>query len=286
MPSDPTPRPSWLQRGLFIGSAALAALALRLAWAAPEAALVGLIVFLAVLGARWMSRRRTRQLLRSGDVQTILKRWGGSLEHMPHPETMRPLMTATALAAHGWVTKARDVLRTAERGPAWDAAVEHRTFLDTLLLVLEGQTELALEKAEQLEALPLPTDEPKLIERVRTLRRAMAALARAFDHASQPGDRTLMIEAGDASPLVHWAMRYGAAIEAVDAGALIDARGLLAEAPSWPDESCFARFHREIGAELARRVDPPTQPSTPSPAQVELTEDAPVSPVTDEEHDA
>jgi hypothetical protein len=47
-------------------------------------------------------------------------------------------------------------------------------------------------------------------------------------------------------------MRYGAAILAIDAGDLRHARRLLDAAPSWPEESCFSAFHREISGELDR----------------------------------
>ncbi len=217
---------------VFVLSAGLAALALRLTWEVPVAGVVMLAVIGALVGARWMSRRRARRLLRSGDVQTILQRWSSSLDSIPHPETMRPLMTATALAAHGWVEQARAVLRTAERGPAWDAALEHRLFLESLLLTFEGSFEMAEQNAAELAALPLPSSDPTMLERVTMLRGAVAALIRAFSRKSLPGDGGLMLEASDASPLVHWAMRYGAAIEAVDAGELSRARWLIAEAPS------------------------------------------------------
>ncbi|HHH27628.1 MAG TPA: hypothetical protein ENK57_04670 [Polyangiaceae bacterium] len=246
--------PRLLTKLAFVVSAALAALALRLAWESPLAGIVLLGVIASLVGLRWASRRRTRRILRSGDVETILERWSSSLDRIPHPETMRPLMTATALAAHGWVDQARAVLRTAERGPAWDAALEHRLFLESLLLTFEGSFEQAERKAAALAALPLPSAEPSMLERITMLRGAVAALIRAFSRKSLPGDAGLMLEASDASPLVHWAMRYGAAIEAVDAGELGRARGLIAEAPSWPSQSYFASFHHEIDAELERRA--------------------------------
>jgi len=260
-PDDDGQRPGGMRPLLpkiaFVLSAAMAALALRLAWEAPLAGSVGLVLLLALIAARWASRRRARRLLRSGDVHQILHRWSSSLERVPHPETMRPLMTATALAAYGWVDHARAVLQTAERGPAWDAALEHRLFLEALLLTFEGSFDQAERKAAALEALPIPSAEPFLIERIKTLRAAVAALARAFSRSSQPGDRGLMLAASDASPLVHWAMRYGAAIEAVDAGELGPAHRLIAEAPDWPVQSYFAAFHHEIAAELQRRSADP-----------------------------
>lgn len=243
----------WLRLVLFVCSAALAALALRLSWEAP---IVG-IVILAALAGMWMmrivARRRLRRLLRSGDVERVLARWSPSLRKVPHPETMGPLMTATAFAAYGWVSQAREALQHAAKGPAWDAAIEHRLFVDALLLTFEGDSDEALARARLLEGLPLPPAEPMLVERVRTLRRAVAALARAFSHTPVAGDQQLLLEASQASPLVHWAMRYGAAIVSIDDGKLGDARALLTGAPAWPAESCFHAFHAEIAREVERR---------------------------------
>jgi hypothetical protein len=244
----------WLPRLLFVVSAALAALMLRVAWIAPYAGVAALALIALVLGVRWYSRRRTRRLLRSGDVQSILERWSASLSRVPHANTMGPLMTATAFAAHGWTKRAREALRAAERGPAWDAALEHRLFVDALLLTFEGSADEALETASALERLPLPTATPVLVERIRVLRAAVAALARAFSHQAKDGDRVLMLEASHHSPLVHWAMRYGAAVLAVDDGDLPSASALLVGAPEWPAESCFNAFHQEIASEVEQRT--------------------------------
>ena len=238
---------------MFVGSAGLAAYALRTAWREPLAGIFGLLIAGSVLLARWYSRRRAQRLLRSGDVDGVLDRWSQTLQRVPHAETMGPLMTATAFAAYGWIDRAREVLSSAEKGPAWEAALEHRLFLDALLLTFEGDSSGALDRAARLSRLPVPATAPALIERIKVLRAAVAALARAFAHDGHAGDRTLLIEASDASPLVHWAMRYGAAIMAVDAGDFGHASSLIAAAPSWPSESCFSRFHSEITGEIARR---------------------------------
>ncbi|MBW2455819.1 MAG: hypothetical protein JRI68_14985 [Deltaproteobacteria bacterium] len=253
LPGDaPVPSP-WRPRLLFAISAAAAALVLRLAWEEPLVGVAALAVIATVVVSRWLARLRARRLLRSGDIEAILQRWTESFGRAPHPETMQPLMRATAFAAYGWVEQARDLLRMAARGPAWDAALEHRLFLDSLLLTFEGESEAALDQARALQRMPLPMAAPLLVNRVRVLRDAVAALARAFSHQSEDGDRRLLLEASDTSPLVHWAMRYGAAVLAVDAGELGRARALLVDAPAWPGESCFANFHREITDEVARR---------------------------------
>ncbi|APR84695.1 Hypothetical protein A7982_10044 [Minicystis rosea] len=201
---------------------------------------------LAFVLSRWLARRRLRKVLLSGDVHSVLERWSPSLDRIPHPATMGPLMTATAFAAYGRVDEARAALAVAERGPAWEAALEHRLFLDAMLLTFEGDRDGALEQAGRLLRLPLPLAAPALQGRVRMLRVAVAALARAFAHRSQPGDGRILEEASETSPLVFWAMRYAAAVVAIDQAEWTRARQLLAGAPTWPAESTFRAFHDEI----------------------------------------
>jgi hypothetical protein len=234
----------------FVASAALVAAALRLSWMRPLYSAALLACALAFAASRWLSRRRLRRLLLSGDVRSVLSRWSRSLARVPHPATMGPLMTATAFAAYGWVGQARAALAVAERGPAWEAALEHRLFLDALLLTFEGDRDGALEQAGRLERLPLPPAAPALQGRVLTLRVAVAALARAFAHQSRQGDREHLERASEASPLVFWAMRYAAAVVAIDERSYDQAQRLLASAPTWPAESTFRAFHDEILAQI------------------------------------
>ncbi|MBI4950867.1 MAG: hypothetical protein HY908_02460 [Myxococcales bacterium] len=252
----------------FVLSAGAAAAMLRFAWSEPLIAAAGLLAVGVALGVRWVARRRVKRLLQSGDVESVLARWTQALERVPHASTMGPLMAATAFAAYGWVARAREVLRAAERGPAWEAALEHRLFLDTILLTFEGDSDAALAQAERLRQLPMPASLPQLAERVQMLRGAVAALARAFAHRGQVGDRQLLLTACDASPLVHWAMRYAAAVLAVDDGDLGGARALLADAPAWPVESRFRGFHAEIAGEVERLAVAPAPGSAPEAAHV------------------
>jgi hypothetical protein len=240
----------WPLAVAFVASAALVAAALRLSWRSPlysGALVAGALAFVA---SRWLARRRLRRLLLAGDVRSVLERWSRPLARVPHAATMGPLMTATAFAAYGWVGQARAALAAAERGPAWDAALEHRLFLDALLLTFEGDRDGALEQAGRLERLPLPPAGAELRGRMRTLRIAVSALARAFAHQSRQGDGVLLEQASEASPLVFWAMRYAAAVVAVDERSYTRARQLLASAPTWPVESTFRAFHDEILAQI------------------------------------
>jgi hypothetical protein len=86
---------------------------------------------------------------------------------------------------------------------------------------------------------------------VLQLREAVGALVRAFDHRAEPGDLSTLESAADQSPLVHWAMRYAAAIVAIDEGQKDRARTLLEGAPRWPEESAFRSFHEELVSALA-----------------------------------
>lgn len=196
----------------------------------------------------WLARRRMRRMLMSGDVALVLGTWQRSLSRVTYPETMAPLMTATAYAAYGFIDRARRQLDRAARGPAWDAAVEQRLFVEALLDVYEGDRERAIAKATELERLPLPPAGFWIRRKVHRLRSGVAALARAFAHAGTADDLRALRSAARSSPLVHWAMRYAQAVIAIDAGRREDARLLIEGAPPWPEESAFAAFHSELVA--------------------------------------
>lgn len=202
--------------------------------------------------ALWQWRRRTKlvRMLRRGEVNEIISEWSDKFETLPHSDTLAPLLTATAFAAYGRVQDAQRALRGAARGPAWEAAIEHRLFLEVILSTFEGESDTALASSARLVALPLPKA-THLRERVTNLREAVAALARAFVHKARPGDLERLERASETSPLVHWAMRYAAAIVAIDEGKPDHARMLIALAPRWPDESAFRSFHDEIETHLA-----------------------------------
>lgn len=164
----------------------------------------------------YLARRRMRHLLLSGDVKRILGTWQSAIERVMFPETMAPLMAATAYAAYGWVDDARRALDRAVKGPAWDAAVEQRLFIEALLDTFQGDRASGLLKAEELERMPLPSAGPLARIRVARLRRGVAALARAFAHRSDCADLKKLMAAASSTPLLHWAMRYGAAVVAID----------------------------------------------------------------------
>jgi hypothetical protein len=214
---------------------------------------VGLVAVVGLLFAvpAWIARRRMRRLLLSGDVGLILGTWRGSQERdAGQGELMTPLVTATAYAAYGFIEPARAALARASHGPAWEAAAPQRLFVEALLDVYEGDREQAIQKAETLERLPLPNVGFWMKRKISLLRRGVAALARAFAHASRASDEAVLARASRSSPLVHWAMRYARAIALVDAGRKDEARTLLTGAPAWPAESAFRLFHDELAAQI------------------------------------
>src|SRR5580658_2330435 len=134
MPSSSDPRGSpRMFRFLPLAAAAVSAvLAAQLVardsrYALP---LLGLVVLSMV--PRFVGRWKVRKLLRSGDVERVIGTWSGSIERVANRETMGPLLYATAYAAYGRVEEARRALDRAAKGPAWDAAIEQRLFVETL----------------------------------------------------------------------------------------------------------------------------------------------------------
>ncbi len=155
-------------------------------------------------------------------------------------------MVAAALAAHGMVDRARRALDRAVRGDAWDAALEHRWFVETLMEAFDGDRSHAVERAESLEKLPLPAGSAPLQRRVAALRAALTALTRAFARRSRAGDAEVLEAASENSPLVHWAMRYGAVVAYLERGNRDRAQLLLSDAPQWPADSAFRAFQEEL----------------------------------------
>jgi hypothetical protein len=247
MSAPAPPRPSRAPAILPVAIATVSAvLAAQMVGKDPRYVLPLVIFTAAMMAPTFIGRWRMRKLLISGDVERVIGTWQGSIARASHPDTMAPLLKATAYAAYGWIEAARRALERATRGPAWEAALEQRLFVETLLDTFEGDRVAALRKAEALEALPMPSTGLFARRRVAILRRGLTAMARAFAHASREGDVRVLARAAGASPLVHWAMRYAAAIVAVDRGRASEVRALLSGAPAWPDESAFHDYHHEL----------------------------------------
>lgn len=244
-----SPRPLMLLPLLISGLCAM--LALQMAWHDPRYLLPFGLILALLFVPPFLARRRMRQLLISGDVKRVLGTWESSIERVMYPETMAPLMAATAYASYGWIDAARNAMTRAAKGPAWEAAIEQRLFVETLLDTFEGDRAGALEKAEALVRMPLPEAGLFARRKVATLRKGLAALARAFAHSATKTDEKILKNAATTSPLIHWAMRYASAVVAIDQGKRDDARALLVGAPEWPRESAFRSFHEELQAQLA-----------------------------------
>jgi hypothetical protein len=234
---------------LFVASAAVIAWSVHRArsdawWLlVPASALVG---FAVAFAARALGRRRVQKMLLDGRAEELLSLWQDSLEDLPHPETTVPLIMATALTASGQTERARSALARASRGRDWPAAHEHRLLIETLLDSFEGERAEALNKAAELSSLPLPSVNDDLRGRVALLREAVAAVARAFAHQADARDADLLWEAARRNALIHWPLRYAAAVACIDGGQKAEARRLLADAPTWPEESAFRAFHAEL----------------------------------------
>lgn len=237
----------FLSRALWFGAVVLLAfVTARLIVHDARYVLTVIFVSVVLVVPTWLARRRMRRVLLSGDVRRVLGTWQASLRRMTHPETMAPLMTATAYAAYGFIDAARVSLSRAARGPVWEAAVEQRLFIEALLDVYEGERSRAMSKADELERLPLPPSNFWMKRKIALLRRGVAAMTRAFAHAPRLGDERTLLLAARSSPLVHWVMRYARAVLLVDEGRAPEARVVLAGAPTWPEESAFRAFHDEL----------------------------------------
>lgn len=229
----------------FVLSAVGVSLALHLALREPWVGVVLLFIAMAFGVPQFRARQRLRQLLSSGDLRAILDVWNDAIDTLPHYRTVGPLIRATAFAAHGLTDRARGVLDRAERGLAWENALEHRLFVETLLDAFEGRRSQALDKARALRALPLPAS-PWAKSRASVLRSAAGALARAFAHCPEQGDAARLSAAAKHHPLVYWAMRYALAVVHIDQGRRDEALALVSAAPEWPEGSAFNAFQAEI----------------------------------------
>jgi len=247
-----------LARLPIIASAALVAVALVTFPEHPIVAACLLAVACGALIPPIIARVRFRRLLLSGDVQRVLAAWRRSLQGAPHAEAAEPLMSAIAFAAYGWVDEARAQLQRARFQSEGIPNVEHLLFVETLVEAFDGDRDQAMESANTIAALPIPNVGTRLQRRVLVLRASLVALTRAFAHRARAGDLEILEHVAHSSPLVSWAMRYAAAIVAIDRNELARARALIEDAPSWPEQSAFRSFQAEIEGLLA-----PHSASTP-----------------------
>lgn len=232
----------------LLSAAGTVAFAIHIGFSSPPLGLLLLLLVGVTQAPVLLRRARLRKLVRSGDLGAVLEAYHPTIEQLPHPETLGPLMVAAALAAHGMIARARRALDRAARGEAWEAALEQRRFVETLLEAFDGDRDRALEHAESIERLPLPIASASLRKRIVALRAALSALTRAFARKSGAGDAELLEAAAEQSPLVHWAMRYGAVVAYLERGDTSRARALLEHAPAWPSDSAFRAFQEELTA--------------------------------------
>ena len=236
----------------FVLSALWAAVVLRLIARDPRFAIpIGVVALVWIVPAA-VSRLRQKRMLLRGNVPEVLETWAPVLATTPYPETLQPLLIATANAANGWVDQAREASRRAHKGEAWVAADEQRKIIDTLLESFDGDRERAIRIASSLHDVPLPPVGIFLRRRIAALRAGLEALARGFNRTAQPGDRRLLVAAAKSSPLFHWAFSYAAAIVAIDEGDARFAKRAIRGAPNWPSPSVFHDFHKELELQIGR----------------------------------
>lgn len=245
-----------LNRVPLIVSAALTALAVTVAADHPIIAVGLLLLSCGAVVPPVLARIRLRRLLRSGDVLGILDNWKRSYRDVPESGAFEPLMSAMAFAAYGWVDEARVQLQRARFQPQLTLNPEHMLFVETLIEAFDGDRSLAIQSADQIASLPVPAVGSRLQKQVVLLRSSLGALARAFARRSCTGDLEVLEQVAQTSPLVSWAMRYAAAIIAIDRQDLPRARSLIDGAPSWPEQSAFRAFHEEINDVLSRPFPP------------------------------
>ena len=141
-------------------------------------------------------------------------------------------MAATAYAAYGWVEAARRALDRAVKGPAWDAALEQRLFVETLLDTFEGERAAACARPRCSRGCPLPAPAPSRDGASRACGAASPRSRARLPTRAATGTLACFARRRATSPLVHWAMRYARAIVAVDTGYASDVPMLLSGAPA------------------------------------------------------
>jgi hypothetical protein len=183
----------------------------------------------------------------------MLAAWRGALGSADLAQDAEPLVAVIAFAANGWVDEARLWLQRARCRRTPGTTEEHRLFVQTLVEAFDGDRAEAMLMADAMAVLPIPEVGARLQKRVILLRASLGALARAFAHAPRAGDLKVLEASAHSSPLLSWAMRYAAAIVALDRNDLFRARRFIHGAPRWPQESAFCRFHAELEEQIHLR---------------------------------
>jgi hypothetical protein len=220
-------------------------------WRGVLVVLLVIAVLLVALGLwfpRALARRRLAALIDAGDVKALLRVWHRSAARVADPGTALPLLVATAYASFGWVDEARSARGYILPGDELGPSREQIEFVDVLLEVYEGDRRAAVRRAEALVARDVPNGGGAFVRRVRSLRRGLLAIARAFAHEASADDAAALVAMRTPVPILTWPLRYAEAIVAIDRGDLLRADALLSLAPRWPENSVFHTFHRELSA--------------------------------------
>ncbi len=238
----------WTRGAIFIGSAAVVAVAID--HGRHEPGLFWLVggVLIAFAVRKYLAHRNLEDLLQSGDVTRLLNAWDAASRLGPY--TNRPaerLIRATALASYGWTKRARQLLALAQGNPS--EGLEHRVFLEVLLTALEGNHARSMQMALALSSLPLSPNRTAS-QRAELHRNAALALARAFAGCGTKADDEVLHRAGRQNPVLFWPTRYARAHLGLQHGNPVPAKRLLRRAPRWPDQSVFQQLTRDLLAAL------------------------------------
>ncbi len=190
----------------------------------------------------WRAQERLRSWMREARVDDVLESLRA--QTAGQDEGIYQLLSATALAAFGYVDKARHALVLFERSQVVRTALEQQLIAEVLLDVFEGSRDAALRKVSLLESLPVRRG--LIDKKVAVLHHGIASFVRAFSHRAEPQDDAYLRGAERDIPLISWAMRYARAIVAIDTGRASEVIGLLEGAPVWPPSSAYHEYHTEL----------------------------------------
>ena len=238
----------------FIGSAGLVAGLLLLGWDHPWFGILALLVVGGVAIPALRAKQRFRQLMMLGELDSLLALW--TEQTKGHASQLDPLFKATAQLSFGLTERAEHSLRfvrtqALSQGDK-EAAIEideQLLFVRAVLAAFEGENDRASEHVEQLNHLPLPGSRWTRGKAI-TLRRAAAALVRAFAEGGNKKDVSWLRMAARQNPLVVWPMHYAEAVIQLQLGELDRTRHLLKETPEWPPDSVFRSFDRELNTKM------------------------------------
>ena len=190
----------------------------------------------------------------SGDVERVIGTWEGSFERVAHRETMAPLLQATAYASYGWVEAARRRARPRGEGPGVGRGARAAPLRRDPARRLRGRPRRGPAQGRGARrSCRCPRRAASRGAASPSLRRGLAALARAFAHTSRRGRR---VASSPARPPPRRSCTGPCATPRPSspstAGAPATSRRCSRGAPAWPAASAFHEYHDELLAVASR----------------------------------